>query len=346
MLRTAHVGRFVIIAGLVLSVMGASVSDSRASEIFIRDLLLSLAHPSGMPIEMETGNIDKVLAIPLEPSQAKYRNISGIFPRIPFSVEYLAEVEKNGRDRREFFESQWFVPGTSMRLTESPWAMMASLNPMVPSAARHGAGMLDPEALVSSTGELAGNPGRAFSRLEIRVDRRNFDVKLIAIPTSRSEEPKLIYQCKAGLGSTEYPTPSGSYYILRIFDKKPLWIPPTNRPWAWGQLPSNSVYGGHMMPFFKKRPTKGSARSAAPNQGLDRVAPKMKLVDAGMYRIHGTNSPWSVGSRQSHGCVRLLNSSVKKLSDSLKLYVGTTTRGRTANGEYVSLAKPVRLVLY
>jgi hypothetical protein len=130
---------------------------------------------------------------------------------------------------------------------------------------------------------------------------------------------------------------------VRIYDDKPLWIPPQDRWWAWGQRPSHSVYGGHMMPFFKKVRDR-SAGSA--DHGLDLVAPRMKMIDAGMYRIHGTDSPWSVGSSQSHGCVRMLNATVEQLADALKMYAGTTTRGRSANGPYVNLARPVKLILY
>jgi lipoprotein-anchoring transpeptidase ErfK/SrfK len=72
----------------------------------------------------------------------------------------------------------------------------------------------------------------------------------------------------------------------------------------------------------------------------------MTMVDSGGYRVHGTDTPWSVGSAQSHGCVRMLNRTVKVLADQLKMYVGTTTRGESANGPYVNLARPVKITLY
>ncbi|MEJ2718285.1 MAG: L,D-transpeptidase [Deltaproteobacteria bacterium] len=172
------------------------------------------------------------------------------------------------------------------------------------------------------------------------MNRSKFTLELYAY---RRNTEKLLYATRVGLGSPQFPTPRGSYFLMRIYDDRPLWIPPQNRWWAWGQRPSHSVYGGHMMPFFKKV----RDRSAVPeDDGLDLVAPKMKMVDAGMYRIHGTDSPWSVGSGQSHGCVRMLNSTVEKLADKLKMYAGTTTRGHSANGTFVNLARPVKLVLY
>lgn len=36
-------------------------------------------------------------------------------------------------------------------------------------------------------------------------------------------------------------------------------------------------------------------------------------VPWGLYGIHGTNKPWSIGSRASHGCIRMLNRDVEQL---------------------------------
>ena len=99
-----------------------------------------------------------------------------------------------------------------------------------------------------------------------------------------------------------------------------------------------------MMPLYIKRPVRGTGEESVTN--LDCITGKMKMVDSGGYRVHGTNSPWSIGSGQSHGCVRLLNSKVKQIADLLKMYVGTTVRDRSANGSFVKLAKPVRITLY
>ena len=43
-----------------------------------------------------------------------------------------------------------------------------------------------------------------------------------------------------------------------------------------------------------------------------------------LYRIHGTNQPWSIGKALSSGCVRLLNSDVEDLYDRVKM--GTTVK--------------------
>ena len=92
-----------------------------------------------------------------------------------------------------------------------------------------------------------------------------------------------------------------------------------------------------------KRPVRKSSKHEF---NLDKIAPKMRIIDSGAYRVHGTDSPWSVGTNQSHGCIRMKNSTVKALADTIKLYVGTTERGESPNGTYVKLARPVIVQLH
>lgn len=186
------------------------------------------------------------------------------------------------------------------------------------------------------------DPTKEFTSFQILVNIHKYTLELYGIKDSAEKE--MLYSCRVGLGSDEFPTPRGSYYVTLIYDDHPLWIPPANRDWAYGQRPSHSVYGGHMMPFFKKIPV--TEKKDQTVDELDNIASPMKMVDTGTYRIHGTDSPWSVGSSQSHGCVRMLNKTVKELSDKLKQYVGQGERGKTENGAYVNLKRPVRLVLY
>ncbi len=42
-------------------------------------------------------------------------------------------------------------------------------------------------------------------------------------------------------------------------------------------------------------------------------------VPWGIYGIHGTNKPWTIGSRASHGCVRMFNHNVLELYELIKL---------------------------
>jgi lipoprotein-anchoring transpeptidase ErfK/SrfK len=42
---------------------------------------------------------------------------------------------------------------------------------------------------------------------------------------------------------------------------------------------------------------------------------------SGLYRIHGSNEPWTIGSQVSSGCIRMRNEDVTDLYDRVK--VGT-----------------------
>jgi lipoprotein-anchoring transpeptidase ErfK/SrfK len=38
-----------------------------------------------------------------------------------------------------------------------------------------------------------------------------------------------------------------------------------------------------------------------------------------MYRIHGTNAPWTIGSRATSGCIRMVNEDVIDLYERVKI---------------------------
>ena len=38
-----------------------------------------------------------------------------------------------------------------------------------------------------------------------------------------------------------------------------------------------------------------------------------------LYRIHGTNAPWTIGQAVSSGCIRLVNSEIKDLYNRVKI---------------------------
>jgi hypothetical protein len=219
---------------------------------------------------------------------------------------------------------------------------LASLDVRSPAVRLHDRTVSDAGDFAASAGSLVADPSGLFSSFHILVDRSNFTLTLYGI---RGQQEKQLYKCKVGLGSAEYPTPRGSYYALRIYDDKPLWIPPPS-DWAWGQSPSYSTYGGYMIPLFRKILADKSPKGERTVFELDDVASKAKIVDSGGYRLHGTDSPWSVGSAQSHGCIRLRSDTAKALSEALKMYVGVANRDRSPNGSYVNLARPVKVTLF
>jgi lipoprotein-anchoring transpeptidase ErfK/SrfK len=91
------------------------------------------------------------------------------------------------------------------------------------------------------------------------------------------------------VGQPAYPTPSGRFSI-QSKQVNPTWTAP-NSPWA-GELAGQSVSGG------------------SPNNPLK--ARWMGIANG--VGIHGTGQEWSIGSRTSHGCIRM------RVADVIDLY--------------------------
>ncbi|MCA1959316.1 MAG: L,D-transpeptidase [Desulfomonile sp.] len=319
---------------LALSIVCFQFVPVNAGDGSVRELLLGAVRPGDFHPDGSSSKIDRLLEFPVWKFPGPYSDVPLVLRNWPGRVKVrgedaLAELGPRGP----------FYPGRMVYFVNDGARVPSKLSRAMGRGDRV-EDLFGTGRPLEQSGSLVADPTRIYSRLEIRVNRSAYTLQLFGY---RGDEEKLIFGTRVGLGSPDYPTPRGTFYITRIFDDKPIWIPPQDRPWAWGQLPSRSVYGGHMMPFFSKRALKAQATL---EEQPDKVAPRMEMIDAGMYRIHGTDSPWSVGSGQSHGCVRMLNKTVKELADALKLYVGTSTRGESPNGPYVNLARPVKLILY
>lgn len=63
-------------------------------------------------------------------------------------------------------------------------------------------------------------------------------------------------------------------------------------------------------------------------------------VSWGIYGIHGTNKPWSIGSRASHGCVRMWNRDVEELYEFVKVGTPVILKG-TVFSPYYEKRSPV-----
>lgn len=333
-----------VIIAVCLALLLVSTTTTYASDNFVRELMQSLSDMSASSgVDGASAPRDKVLAsiMPSLDRPLQDEGESGNTASNPASVAKPQTVAKSGFDKNA--PNDFLFPGaTSVDIISDSLVKLASLSPAIDQTA-NSISVLDSHEKLGAFGKLASEPLSLYNHFLIEVDKAAFTVELSGFKDNG--EKNLLYSCRAGLGSPEYPTPRGTFYIIRIFDDKPWWIPPQDREWAAGEVASRNVYGGHMMPLFSKYSALPNKRSELTLDDEDVVAAPIKMVDAGAYRIHGTNSPWSIGSGQSHGCVRLLNKTVAQLSDTLKMYVGTTTRGQTANGVYINLAKPVKMVL-
>ncbi len=331
--------RWLTVLVFTFAAMALALGNVSAKEPAVKELLLSLVHPTENPepYTKEDGVIDKILSVTLTgPKEDPF--VAGTHKYT--TEDYLRNTRSDTaallipRDNAIFPSRVGSIRG--------PLQKLASVDTRIPAATRDGDSILDTGDAAESAGSLVADPSSVFSSVYILVDRAKFTLTLYGV---RGDERKELYTCKVGLGSSEYPTPSGSYYALRIYDDKPLWIPPPS-DWAYGMSPSYLTYGGHMIPLFRKIPADRSTKEEESLFELDQVAYKAKVVDSGGYRLHGTDAPTSIGSAQSHGCVRMTADKAKKLSETLKMYVGVTSRDRSPNGSYVNLSRPVRVTLF
>ena len=99
------------------------------------------------------------------------------------------------------------------------------------------------------------------------------------------------YVAPIGIGIKHRLPPVGMYYVLRK-KKNPKWYPPPSIKRANPRLPKFIPPG--------------------PRNPLGKYA---LYLSRGFYAIHGTNKPYSIGRRSTHGCIRLYAKDIKFLFD-------------------------------
>jgi hypothetical protein len=117
---------------------------------------------------------------------------------------------------------------------------------------------------------------RALARIYgtvITVDKSHFRLRLF-------KHLRLAKSYRVAVGQPAYPTPSGFFHITNKA-VNPTWTVP-NSPWA-GAMRNERVPGGSSANPLKAR--------------------WMGIVNG--VGIHGTAQDWSIGSRASHGCIRM-----------------------------------------
>ncbi|HWK24929.1 MAG TPA: L,D-transpeptidase family protein [Solirubrobacter sp.] len=153
---------------------------------------------------------------------------------------------------------------------------------------------IDADALAASVGAALGDPtlpriftpklqvvrpkvttaglAKAYGTI-VTIDRGNFKLRLF-------KGLKLSKTYRVAVGMPAYPTPTGRYTIANKA-VNPAWTAP-NSPWA-GAYANETVPGGSAENPLKAR--------------------WMGIVNG--VGIHGTGAPGSVGTRASHGCIRM-----------------------------------------
>jgi hypothetical protein len=115
----------------------------------------------------------------------------------------------------------------------------------------------------------------------ITIDRSTFTLRLF-------KRLKVVKTYKVAVGQPAYPTPTGRFAI-QSKQIDPVWSVP-NSPWA-GELAGSTVGGGSVANPLKAR----------------------WMGVSGSVGIHGTGQDYSIGTRASHGCIRMHVADVKAL---------------------------------
>jgi lipoprotein-anchoring transpeptidase ErfK/SrfK len=129
------------------------------------------------------------------------------------------------------------------------------------------------QALTKLRPDVTADELPRLHRTIITVDRSSFKLRLF-------KGLKLRKTYGIAVGAAGYDTPRGLYRIQNR-QVNPPWTAP-NRPWA-GALAGKTIPGG-----LPNNPLKARWLGIANGVG-----------------IHGTGEPWSIGTRASHGCIRM-----------------------------------------
>ena len=107
---------------------------------------------------------------------------------------------------------------------------------------------------------------------KIVIDISKFRLRLI-------RDGKVVRTYKIAVGQAAYPTPVGKFYVVNK-ESDPTWTPPKGSAWAKGLGPIPPGPGNPLGTRW--------IGTSAPAVG-----------------IHGTPVPRSIGTRASHGCIRM-----------------------------------------
>ena len=119
-------------------------------------------------------------------------------------------------------------------------------------------------------------------------------MRLYYFPAHRKGEPQQVYTHPIGIGKAGWKTPEGVTHVVSHV-KDPVW------------RPSLALRVDH-------RNDSGESLPAVVAPGPDNPLGKYEFrLGWPSYLIHGTNKPYGVGLRSSHGCVRLYPEDIEKL---------------------------------
>ncbi len=120
-------------------------------------------------------------------------------------------------------------------------------------------------------------------------------MRLYYFPKRKAGESQVVYTHPIGIGKVGWATPEGSTKVVRKA-KDPVWRP---GPGVRAEHKEN----GEILP---------AVVPAGPDNPLGNRA---MYLGWAQYLIHGTNKPYGVGLRSSHGCIRMYPEDIEKVFD-------------------------------
>jgi L,D-transpeptidase ErfK/SrfK len=110
-------------------------------------------------------------------------------------------------------------------------------------------------------------------------------MRIFYYPPHKKGEPQIVYTHPIGIGRVGWKTPEGTTKIISR-QKDPVWVVPKS-------VREEHAEDGEKLPAIVP---------AGPDNPLGQYAFRLSWPS---YLIHGTNKPYGVGMRSSHGCMRL-----------------------------------------
>jgi L,D-transpeptidase ErfK/SrfK len=110
-------------------------------------------------------------------------------------------------------------------------------------------------------------------------------MRIFYYPPHKKGEPQIVYTHPIGIGKVGWKTPEGTTKIVSR-QKDPVWVVPKS-------VREEHAEDGEKLP---------AQVPAGPDNPLGQYAFHLGWPS---YLIHGTNKPYGVGMRSSHGCIRL-----------------------------------------
>lgn len=135
------------------------------------------------------------------------------------------------------------------------------------------------------------------------------EMRLYYFPQTDELNPSRVITHPVSIGRMDWTTPIGLTHIIQK-TKDPVWRPPAS-------IKKEHAANGETLPDIVP---------AGPDNPLGRYALRL---DVPGYLIHGTNKPFGVGMRVTHGCVRMYPEDIEKLFPEVRIGTAVTITNQT-----------------